>query len=51
MHTAENALPIGNTNVIIKDVYGRILYNLITDSSSSAQGLVDVNYIPPNALH
>ncbi|MCL2341542.1 MAG: peptidoglycan-binding protein [Firmicutes bacterium] len=35
VHTGDDALPIENANVLIRDTSGRVLYNLTTDSSGN----------------
>jgi len=39
VHTADDALPVENANVTIKDTFGRILYNLTTDSSGNTESV------------
>ena len=37
VHTADDALPIENANVLIKDSFGKTLYKLITDNSGNTE--------------
>ena len=39
VHTGEDALPVENANVLIKDAFGRVLYNLTTDNSGNTQSV------------
>ena len=39
VHTGDDALPIDNANVLIRDTSGRILYNLTTDNSGNTESI------------
>ena len=45
VHTGDDALPLENANVLIKDTFGRTLYNLTTDKSGNTE---DVELYAPD---
>ena len=39
VHTGDDALPLENANVLIKDTYGKVLYNLTTDKNGNTESV------------
>ncbi|MCL2860568.1 MAG: hypothetical protein FWF46_08545 [Oscillospiraceae bacterium] len=37
LHTGDDALPVENANILIKDTFGKILYELTTDNSGNTE--------------
>jgi len=48
VHTGSDAIPLENASVLIKDAYGRIIYDLTTDGSGNT---IPVQLFAPDKYH